>query len=325
MKLESEFYRLPYLFDVEKLREEAEQFSEAEWCPHPAGIPGNASIPLVTVNGTINDDFNGPMKTTPLLERCPYIKQAIASFGEVIGRSRLMRLAAGHEVTKHSDTQYHWYSRVRIHIPITTFDDVIFYCGDKQVHMAAGECWIFDAWRPHNVINRNSQHRIHLVVDTAGSAKFWDLVARSEQPVGKNPDNLIPPKTIHFEANKQPQIYTENFNAPLVMSPGEVDALLLELIHDTEASPDNRPEDAQKFRQLLDYFRFEWRKIWLLYGPGKAGWQYYQQLINQSIQINQQLNQNLVLHSNRSGACRTFYTRILQAAFNPDFASQYTP
>jgi len=80
---------------------------------------------------------------------------------------RLMRLNAGCEVSPHVDFNYHWYSRVRIHIPIVTNPQVIFYCGDQQIHMQAGECWIFDSWRRHKVINSSDQDRVHLVIDTA--------------------------------------------------------------------------------------------------------------------------------------------------------------
>ena len=52
--------------------------------------------------------------------------------------------------------------------------------------MPAGEAWIFDAWRLHNVLNPTGDQRIHLVADTVGSATFWDLVARGERPFGDN-------------------------------------------------------------------------------------------------------------------------------------------
>ena len=63
------------------------------------------------------------MQETGHLKACPYIRQAIASFGEVFGRSRLMKLGTGSEVSQHVDFNYHWYTRVRIHIPIITNPD----------------------------------------------------------------------------------------------------------------------------------------------------------------------------------------------------------
>ncbi|MDE2272142.1 MAG: sulfotransferase, partial [Xanthomonadaceae bacterium] len=51
-----------------------------------------------------------------------------------------------------------------------------FHCGDAMVHMAAGECWIFDTWRLHRVINPANHARVHLVVDSIGSSAFGTLV-----------------------------------------------------------------------------------------------------------------------------------------------------
>lgn len=68
------------------------------------------------------------MKATPALERCPYIKQVLASFQTVFGRSRLMRLAPFSEVPQHAGINYHWKTRVRIHVPVITDPDVQFIC-----------------------------------------------------------------------------------------------------------------------------------------------------------------------------------------------------
>ena len=51
------------------------------------------------------------------------------------------------------DTNYYWMHHVRVHIPAVTYPEVKFLCLDQEVHMAAGECWIFDSWKKHNVIN----------------------------------------------------------------------------------------------------------------------------------------------------------------------------
>ena len=144
MRLASEFIRLPLRFDIERLIHEVDAFDESEWLPHVQGFPGNTAIPLISLHGQMNDAFNGPMKVTEKLERSPYIQQVLASFGEVFGRSRLMGLRGNCTVPEHQDINYHWYSRVRIHIPVITNPNVLFYCGDRVVHMAAGEAWIFD-------------------------------------------------------------------------------------------------------------------------------------------------------------------------------------
>ena len=151
MKLTNEFIQLPLLFDVEQLKKEVAKFTQADWKPHHEGFNGNFSIPLISVGGKNNNDFKGEMKETSYLQSSPYLRQVISSFGEVIGRSRLMGLAPGAEVPLHSDINYHWFRRVRIHVPIVTEPSVTFYCADKEINMKAGEAWIFDSWKYHRV------------------------------------------------------------------------------------------------------------------------------------------------------------------------------
>ena len=107
MKLAQPFVRLPYQFDILRLQQELSQFVDADWMEHPSKLAGNLAIPLVSLNGQRNNDFAGSMQTTAELHRCDYVQQVMASFDEVLARSRLMRLNAGAEVSEHVDFNYH--------------------------------------------------------------------------------------------------------------------------------------------------------------------------------------------------------------------------
>src|SRR5690606_15907891 len=125
---------------------------------------------------------------TPWLLQSPYIQQAMATIGGTWGRSRLMRLSGNAEVTPHVDTNYYWREHIRVHVPIITTPSVRFQCGSAEVNMAPGECWIFDTWRLHNVLNEDENMRVHLVVDTVGGDAFWDHVAAGRAPGQPRPD-----------------------------------------------------------------------------------------------------------------------------------------
>ncbi len=128
----------------------------------------------------------------------------LASFETVFGRSRLMRLEGKSEATLHVDTNYYWADRVRIHVPILTSPVIEFICNEKSLHMAAGEAWIFDAWKLHNVLNPTGDQRIHLVADTVGSAAFWDLVARGERPFAETaPSRRRAARTSPYEPGRR--------------------------------------------------------------------------------------------------------------------------
>ncbi len=321
MRIANEFVRLPYRFDVERLTQEVLAFEQSEWLPHVQGFKGNTAIPLISLHGEMNDDFNGPMKATERLERSPYIRQVLASFDQVFGRSRLMGLAGNCAVPEHRDVNYHWYNRVRIHIPVITNPKVIFHCGDRFVHMAAGETWIFNSWKVHRVENASDENRVHLVIDTAGSSKFWELVGASEwrcaqqcQKPASIEDRFIP-----YEEDKHVTILTEQFNAPLVMHPGEIDALIADIVSDMRSFPGNHEPTIINFHLALENFRCDWRRLWSLYGQSEEGWAHFDQLI-QNVRLPKG---NLQLASNQGSATHTFGARVLAAALNVSLAPQY--
>jgi hypothetical protein len=270
MKLERPFYRLPLCFDAVKLAEEISQLDESLWRPHPQGYAGNSALLLISSDGEQTDVAFGPMAATPALEQCPYIRQVLCSFQTVIGRSRLMRLEGRSEVSPHSDTHYYWRHRVRIHVPLVTNPQVRFHCDGKQVHMAAGEAWVFDNYRQHRVENLSEATRIHLVADTTGSAEFWKLAT-------SDPDDLSVPRELPFDSNKDSSPTTEQYNLPPVFPPAEIDLFVLELL--AELRDGGVAEDALRATsELLRELRQSWRSLWALYGDAPAGWLHYETL-----------------------------------------------
>lgn len=318
MKLEHEFYRLPLRYDVERLRRELDAFAGDDWQKHPNDYRGNLAIPLISVHGGINDDFAGPMQATPHLERSPYMQQVIASFRSVFSRSRLMRLDGQREVPLHSDINYHWWSRVRIHVPIVTTPDVIFHCGHQQVHMAPGEAWIFDSWKMHRVVNPSGSTRVHLVIDTAGSPEFWELVSRSEtvtSVAGGGAGAGCEPEFVPFRHNEKVRLDLERYNVPVVMSAGEIDAMLDVLVRDVRTHVENDGEAVERFAGVADDFRIRWRSLWALHGTEKSGWSAYQGLVERAREQLSGFESPLL--PNLAVAAQVMHARILVAAINP--------
>ena len=316
MRLSRPFIRLPFRFDAERLAAEAGQFAPDRWMRHPSGLPGNSAIALISSDGGDNDSFEGEKRPTPHLEACPYTQQVMASFGEVLSRSRLMKLDAGSEVRLHVDFNYHWFSRVRIHIPIVTNPEVIFHCGPERLHMAAGECWIFDSWRRHRVVNASERARIHLVIDTSGSSGFWDMVRSLENA---HPSTVAAgAKPVPFERDKAVELRTERFASLPVMAPGECAALIEDLIADFSANPDNPPELVASYAAWMRGFVHDWRETWLLYGHRAEGIPRYRALIERARGRLHPDMRALTVRSNRLGVNAIFAQRVLNAALAPD-------
>jgi uncharacterized protein (TIGR03032 family) len=265
MKLERAFIRLPLAFDAERLAHEIAQFDEGDWRAHPQGYPGNSALPLIAVNGDPGDDeVKGPMRATPHLDRCPYLRQVLGAFHAVWGRTRLMRLDGNAEATVHCDTNYYWTQHARVHVPIVTSDDVRFLCGEDEVHMGAGEAWIFDTWRMHNVINPRPTRRIHLVADTVGSGAFSELVARGKAGA--------PAEPVAYDALRAATLATEAFNHPVVMAPAELGEMIALVV-------DSIPAEAPALRAILSALHADWRAAYARFGETRDGFPLYRQLL----------------------------------------------
>lgn len=320
------FIRLPYLFDAGRLADEVGQLPDSAWMAHPQRMSGNTAAALISKRGDDNDDFAGEMVETPHLRACPYLRQVLASYGEVLGRSRLMKLAAGAEVATHVDFNYHWYSRVRIHIPIITNTKVTFYCADQKIHMSGGESWIFNSWRRHRVTNESAEDRVHLVVDLAGSSRFWAVIRKMQQYDLYDDRDKIEAliQEVPFDPAAVVDIRTEKFNMSPVMAPGEVDALVNDLLEDFEHNPKNDPANVAVYKNLLIDFSKDWREIWHLYGFREEGRPLFQRLIDETMNRLSPDRRAVVTRSNDIGVNPIIVQRILRAALATEEMSRFT-
>ena len=309
MRLKAPFIRLPFAFDAERLAAEAAALPPGAWRAHPSAMRGNSAVALISSGGGDNDSFDGEKKPTPHLAACPYTRQAMASFDVVLSRSRFMKLAPGCEVSLHVDFNYHWFSRVRIHIPVATDPRVVFHCGDAALHMGGGECWLFDSWRRHRVVNGSPRERVHLVIDTAGSAGFWRMVAAAEGDAA-----ATAAQTVSYRPGAAPPLQLERFSASAVMAPGECEALVEDLVADFLANPANDPALAAAYATLLRGFAQDWRALWLRHGEEPQALPRYRALI---ADVRRQLHPNrraLTTASNDIGVNAVFAQRVLNAA-----------
>jgi hypothetical protein len=266
MKLQTRFIQLPVCFDAALLKAEIAELPDSAWLPHPQGFPGNDFLPLVSAGGDpLDDSFSGAMQPTRYLEACPYLVDVIASLGVSIGRTRLMRLTGHAEVTPHVDVHYYWRDRMRIHVPIVTQPTVRFICGDQDVNMREGECWIFDTWSKHRVINDAEASRVHLVVDTVGGEGFCELMLRGRAPDRDEPGwgpKLMAPFGASLDA-----LDFETANMPSVMTPWEIRTHLSFLLQETDqAQPAFGPTV-----QATNRFIHVWRSLWSTFGDNRRG------------------------------------------------------
>jgi uncharacterized protein (TIGR03032 family) len=299
-------------FEAERLQAEIGRLDESAWRPHPQGHRGNTALPLIALYGDpLDDGVAGPMLPTPHLERSPYLQQVLASFDTVLGRARLMRIDGHADATKHVDTNYYWAERVRIHVPITTSPEIVFTCGDAAMHMAPGEAWIFDAWRPHNVVNPTGAARIHLVADTVGSDAFWRLVDLDAEP-----------RAVPYRPGAPVRLQTERQNFPVVMTPWEQTELARGIFADLAA--DASPTDVQRLGGIVTALRRAWRVSWARFGAEPTGWPVFERLRDQADAALDELAGRLRLN-NGTDAVEIVRQLLLRPALNPQLAGGGPP
>lgn len=311
MRLPQRFFRLPVRFDASRMRAEVEALPPEAWTPHPNNEPGNSAVRLITVGGGDNDRLDGAMRMTASLERSSYMRQVLASFGVVWSRSRLLRLAPGAVVAPHSDIHHHWFFRVRMHVPIVTLPEVQFTCEGESLHMAAGETWIFDNWRPHSVQNPTASDRVHLVADTSGNAAFWELVAR-----GQNRGVQVEYRA--YDPTKSALPLTEQSLPRPVMPPAEMELLILDTRSELVVEADTAEQRARlaRYHALLLGLARDWRQLYQLHGEDPQGWEAYAQLREAVRERSQAITSGLVMRTNRSAAHKVLEARILKACLS---------
>lgn len=272
MRLTEPLLRLPIAFDVDALAAEVRALPAAAWVPHPNALPGNAAVRLVTTNGQESDNTAAPMAPTAHLRACPYITGVMAAIGAVWGRSRLMRLAPGAVVPPHIDTNFYWRTHVRLHVPIITTPDVLFTAADRTVHMAAGECWVFDTFSTHRVRNGGASTRVHLVLDTVGGEGLWDLIEAARAATqGAAP---VTRKIVAPAGSSLDKLSFERTDSTALMSPWEL-RYHVDFLVSGALPGDGLPAVARRLDRLIA----GWAAAWARYAASNEGAPTYRALL----------------------------------------------
>lgn len=187
--------RLPFAFDVDRLRADLERVtraSRAAWIDHfvPQHYEGAwSALPLRMVAGAthpVTMIYADPTATAfedgPLLADAPYFRAVLAQFACPLQTVRLMRLGPGSIIKPHRDHDLAAETgAARIHVPITTSPQVEFLLNDTPVAMTAGSAWYLRLADVHAVANRGTIDRVHMVIDCTADAWLIDLLRTSHE------------------------------------------------------------------------------------------------------------------------------------------------
>jgi len=173
----SRYLKLPFSFDLSRLRAELQQLETSDWIRHfntNAYVNDWSCLPLRAVDGRIDHIMpvnEGNFQDTALLQGCPYMLEVVDFFQCDKTSVRLMALQSGGIIKEHRDDGTSLEDGItRLHIPITTTPDVLFRIDGEEVHFSAGDTWYLNAACLHGVVNPSSQARVHLMLDCVSNA-----------------------------------------------------------------------------------------------------------------------------------------------------------
>jgi hypothetical protein len=181
---------LPLWFDVAALTAEAASLPADEWVPHfnSGYFTGDWSgVALRSVGGHERRLYPDPTATldyadTPLLGRCPTLRDALATFECPLLAARLLRLGPDSHIREHTDLDLGIDDgEARVHVVLATDDAVTFWLDGEPVPMHTGDAWYLNLNLKHRVANIGTTDRIHLVVDCVVNDWFRDLVADDQE------------------------------------------------------------------------------------------------------------------------------------------------
>jgi hypothetical protein len=107
------------------------------------------------------------------------------------------------------------------------------------------------------------------------------------------------------------------------MAPGEMSAIVAELLDDCRANPANDPHLLNYYHDVLFDLVHDWRRQWSLYGLTPEGIAGYQGLLQRTRSALKENPRALVTQSNSVGINPIILQRILGAALQPRRAAEF--
>lgn len=171
------FLKLPFSYALNLLLTDLKICESETWVDHfnKNDYQGDWTIISLRSPGgntdTIYTHGNEQYVNTPLLQSCPYFSQIIQAFLCEKQAIRLMKLFPGSEIKAHRDSECGYEDGVfRIHIPLITQPEVLFYFDGHPLHMGVGECWYGNFNALHRIVHGGTIPRVHLVMDCLRNA-----------------------------------------------------------------------------------------------------------------------------------------------------------
>lgn len=183
--------RLPINVDTNLLWKEIQSIPASYW--GEARSPVHNDVDALFVKG-YPPIQNKPDDERAILASLPYIRKLIyVILPGTPAKCLIAKLNAHGVIPMHRDGNgepgqniFEYFRKtVRIHIPVVTTDEVLFYCHSGFINMSEGEVWAINNLADHGVINLHPfTDRYHLIVDMELTNELFSLLASIDAITG---------------------------------------------------------------------------------------------------------------------------------------------
>lgn len=184
--------RLPLRCDATRLQTEVGELPADLWASRGGRVGVHNVARAIFLRGHAPAQGNLPIEDREPLARVPYVREIITSLIPARAqRCLLALLPAGAMIAAHIDQADYFSKTIRIHVPVTTNENVWMYCADQCYRMAAGEIWALNNSTVHGVWNADAAaSRVHLICDFLLSPELESLLRGAERDLGLRDDRV---------------------------------------------------------------------------------------------------------------------------------------
>jgi len=168
--------RFNFQFDAQKMAQELKNISSAFEPIYSRSTQDGKLMGIHLITSALDEEKTGAYRATQELKQSPYLQSVLDTFKCNKFNFRVHNLISGGKITLHRDHGKSIKDRViRIHVPVTTNEDIYFYVNGERIQMQNGECWLADISKEHEVENRSSTDRMQLMID-CDLNEWWEKV-----------------------------------------------------------------------------------------------------------------------------------------------------
>ena len=182
--------RLYLPIDRARLLQEVEALPADLWGQRGGRVGVHNPAQAIFLRGHAPAQGDLPVDDRDALAHLPYVRELIE---RVIPaqplRCLIALLPAGAVIAPHIDQADYFSKTIRLHVPITSNENVWMFCAGQCYRMRPGELWALNNSTVHGVVNADPQSsRVHLICDFLSSPQLLDLLERGERQLGeRNP------------------------------------------------------------------------------------------------------------------------------------------